>query len=98
MSKSDIYAGMLDTAWVESQAKVFSRWCSVKLEPRSITVTDVRTEFAYGVKLLHFLEETGGKLTVPRWHRTVAGVRSRFLGLENLQFALSHMQTVFGMK
>jgi actinin alpha len=98
MSKPDIHTGLLDTAWVETQAKVFSRWCSAKLEPRSITVTDIRTDFADGVKLLHLLEVTGGKPVVARWHRTVTGVRARFLALENIQFALNHIQTVLGIK
>jgi hypothetical protein len=91
-------SGLLDKTWVETQAKVFSRWFSAKLEPRSITVADVRTDLADGVKLLNLLEEVGGQPIAGPWHHTVTGVSARFLALENVRFAITHMQTVLGIK
>jgi actinin alpha len=79
---------------VETQAKVFSRWCTKQLQPRGLKVGDVREDFADGVKLLHLLEIAGKEPVPQKWHREVKGVRARYQALENAQAAINYIQNV----
>jgi len=46
----------IENAWVEIQLKTFTNWANEQLKPVGLSVTDLRTDFCDGLKLIALVE------------------------------------------
>ncbi|KAJ5074874.1 fibronectin type iii domain-containing 3ba-related [Anaeramoeba ignava] len=42
--------------WIQTQIRVFTRWCNLHLQKRNLQIEDARTDFASGVILINLME------------------------------------------
>jgi actinin alpha len=78
-------------AWIATQAKGFSRWCTKQLVPKGLSVQAVTTDFRDGVKLLWLIELVGNDPIDNTWHAVPSGADRRDQELANVGFAIEYI-------
>ncbi|KAM3720424.1 Filamin-A [Dirofilaria immitis] len=77
-----------DTTWKSIQLNTFTRWVRQKLKQVNVTVSDLKTDFEEGLKLIRLIEVLSGK----SFGRHNKKVLFRHQKLENISLALQFLE------
>uniref|UniRef100_A0A0R3RZ00 Filamin-A n=1 Tax=Elaeophora elaphi TaxID=1147741 RepID=A0A0R3RZ00_9BILA len=77
-----------DVKWKRIQLNTFTRWVKQKLEKVNVTVSDLKTDFEEGLKLIRLVEVLSGK-SFGRYNKKVI---FRHQKLENISLALQFLE------